>query len=116
MPKTVAKIGTKQSTDETLRRLLSDAIGRSDKSRVQIAEMLSLHTGLRISKRMLDDWTAESKKGSRLPAAVIAGLSAVLHDDCLQRFLLSERQRRLLAVGEYMERVAVEIAGLPPRK
>ncbi len=100
MPKTTEKIGTRPVADEILRALLTKAIKRSPKSRVQIAEAVSLHSGHAISKRMLDDWTAESKKRARLPAAFIEALCEVLADDSLQRAIMGKRLCQLVRLGE----------------
>jgi len=73
--------------------------------RTEIAEELTLHVGQPTSKRMLDDWTAESKKRARLPACYVEALCEITNDDRLQRHLLSERLRELLRLGESAEKV-----------
>jgi hypothetical protein len=100
IPKMPAEIGTDEPRDDVLRTLLSDALNRSSKTHAQIAEELTLHAGQRISKHMLDDWTAESKKRARFPAALIEPLCAVLLDDRLQRHVMGPRLRELVQLGE----------------
>lgn len=99
------KIGTRSLPDEALRNLVTRIIKDSGMSRTEIAEELSLRVGQPISKRMLDDWTAESKKRARLPACYVQALCEITNDSRLQRHLLSERLRELLCLGESAEKV-----------
>jgi len=94
------EIGKQEAPDSALRRLLTASIKRSRKTHAEIAAEMTLHTGQRISKRMVDDWTAESKKPARFPAAFIVAFCEVTGDDRLQRFLMSPRHRELLELGE----------------
>jgi hypothetical protein len=105
MPNFEAKIGKAQTPDSALRELLSHLLRQSSKSRAQIAEEVSVHVGQRISKDMLDDWTAESKKPARFPAFLIPAFCEITGSDELQRHLLSERLRRVLSVGESVEKL-----------
>lgn len=112
IPNFEAKIGTQRNADAALRRLLTDLLKQSSKSRAQVAEEISVHAGQRISKRMLDDWMAESKKPARFPACLVQAFCEVTGNDQLQRYLLSERMRQLLSVGESVE----NLIGLDRRK
>jgi hypothetical protein len=103
MPNFDPKIGTQKNPDAALRELLTTLLRQSAKSRAQIAEGISVHVGQRISKRMLDDWTAESKKPARFPSCFVQAFCEVTENDQLQRHLLSERLQRLLSVGETVE-------------
>jgi hypothetical protein len=105
IPKMKQKIGTTSPPDEALRNLVTRIIKDSGMSRTEIAEELSLRVGQPISKRMLDDWTAESKKRARLPACYVQALCEITKDSRLQRQLLSERLRELLSLGESAEKV-----------
>jgi hypothetical protein len=100
IPKSDEEIGRGDTKDAVIRRLLADAIKGSAKRRPQIAQEMSLRVGQRISKRMLDDWTAESKKPAKFPAAFVGAFCEVVHDDALQRHILGGRLRRLLELGE----------------
>lgn len=71
IPKMAPKIGTNELPDDLLRLLVTSVIKTSKLSREQIAQRLSLHVGQPISKRMLDDWTAGSKKPARFPACFV---------------------------------------------
>lgn len=104
MPNFEAKIGKEKSPDGALRELVTALLKQCpNKKRPQIAGEMSLHAGQQISKRMLDDWTAESKKPARFPACFVQAFCEVTQDDRLQRHLLSERLRRLLSLGESVE-------------
>jgi hypothetical protein len=105
MPNREPKIGTQKTPDSALRKLLSNLINQSSKSRAQIAEEISVHAGQRISKRMLDDWTAESKKPARFPAFLIPIICEVTGDDRLQRWVIGKRLSKLLEFGELSEEV-----------
>lgn len=103
MPKPEENIGTARdatASDGDLRALLTQAIRRCSKSRQQIADELSVLLGQRITVYMLNDFTSESKKPARFPACFIAPLCEVIGSDELQRFVLSERLRRLLDFAE----------------
>jgi hypothetical protein len=103
MPKMPEKIGTSRCSDTPVRNLITEVIKRSGMKRLAIAEKLSLHVGQPISKRMLDDWTAESKKRARFPACFVQAFCEITNSDQLQRHLLSDRLRRLLSLGESVE-------------
>jgi hypothetical protein len=109
IPNPEGKIGTHQSLDSALRGLLTNLLAqyskRSNKSREQIAEEMSVHTGLRISKRMLNDWTAESKKPARFPAFLIESFCEVTGDDRLQRWAVGKRLGAFLELGELCARI-----------
>lgn len=101
MPKSEQEIGT--DLDIQLRRLLTVLIRKSPKSREQIAEEMSVHAGISISKHMLDDWTAERRevsRRSRFPAFLIQSFCEVTGSDQLQRWAVGPRLRRLLEFGE----------------
>lgn len=97
IPKMAEQIGI---PDTPLRELLARLIKRSGKKHPQIAREMSLHTGGRISKRMVDDWLAPSKKGARFPAVAVEAFCEAVGNDELQRHIMGERLRRALAVGE----------------
>jgi hypothetical protein len=64
------------------------AAGRSGKDRVQIAQELSTHLGRNVTERMLDDFVAPSKGGSRFPAAWVAAFCEVTGDNTLLGLLV----------------------------
>jgi|GEM_PF-1534570 hypothetical protein len=96
IPDSAEKIGRPKSPDSELRELLAALIKRCSKSRAQIAEQMSVHAGQPISKRMLDDWTAESKKAARFPAAFIEAFCEAVGNDDLQCFVMGERLRTIV--------------------
>lgn len=53
--------------DADVRLLMTNAIAKSGKSRVEIAAEMSESTGAEITKAMLDAWTAGSKARWRFP-------------------------------------------------
>jgi hypothetical protein len=64
----------------TIRAILVDAIKLSNKSRIQIAEEMSLLVGRKITERMLNGFTAESKKDCRWPAELDRAFCEVTGD------------------------------------
>jgi hypothetical protein len=86
--------------DAALRRLLTEIIRASSKKRAQIAEEMSALLGQHVSEYMLHDFSAPSKRPARFPAAFIEAFCEVLGDDRLQRFLMGERLRKLVALAE----------------
>ncbi len=102
MPSPQEKIGLQ---DSKLRKLLSKLIKQSAKKRCQIAEEMSTFSGLRISERMLNDWTSEYHKSARFPAALIVPFCQAIGNDELQRYLVGERLRELIDLGEEAERL-----------
>jgi hypothetical protein len=115
MPNLEEKIGTGCLPDDVLRNLVTVLIRQSNLSRDAIAEKLSLLVAQPISKRMLDDWTAGSKKRARFPACFVQGFCEVVGNDRLQRHLLSDRLRDLLSLGESMERLIAPRRKRPKR-
>jgi hypothetical protein len=83
------------------RALLRSASKGSGKSRSQIAEEMSKTLDRRITRSMIDDFTAESKSPVRFPAAWVPTWCCVVGDDRLQRSLLDRRLRNLLELGEH---------------
>jgi hypothetical protein len=77
------------------------------KSREEIAEELSARTGQRVTVAMLNDYSAESKKPARFPACFLQAFSEIVGSDALQLFVLSDRQRHLLELGEQAERLVL---------
>jgi hypothetical protein len=61
---------------------------------------MSLHAAQPISERMLNDWTAESKKPARFPAIFIKAFCDVTGSDELQRFFMSPRDLKLVEFAE----------------
>lgn len=72
------------------------------KTRDDIAREISDFTGQRVTKRMLDDWSAESKAHVSFPARFVKPLCAVTGDDSLQRQLLSDEMRADLERGQFV--------------
>lgn len=87
--------------DSAIRKTLSRAITAcSCKSRADIAAELSAETGTQISVRMLDQFTAESRRPYRFPAAWVIPFCRITGDDALQRLLLGRSLSRALELGE----------------
>jgi hypothetical protein len=100
MPKFTEEIGIQQPVDSALRKLVTASIKRSGKGRLQIAAEMTLQIGTRITKRMVNDWTAESKKPARFPAAFVVAFCEATGRDELQRYLLGARLRELVELGD----------------
>ncbi len=104
MPSLPEKTGTPREQlcdpDSELRRLVTEMIRRCPKKRLQIAEELSAKLGHRVTEHMLNDFTSEGKKPARFPAYFIAPLCEIVGNDELQRFVMSERLRKLVDFAE----------------
>jgi hypothetical protein len=85
-------------SDLQFRELLASVL--EGKDRDQIARELSKRIGRVISLATLNDYTARTHTAARFPAAYVPHLCAVLNDDRLQLWLLSDRHRAVLALGE----------------
>lgn len=95
------KIVTQPDPEGALRELLTHLIHHCSKSRLQIAEEMSVRASLPITKLMLDNWTALSKKGTRFPASLITVFCEVIGCDDLQRWAAGPRLRKLIQFGEW---------------
>jgi hypothetical protein len=89
-----------EDEDRELRRAISEALRRSPKSRVQIADELSARLGRRITRHMIDDFTSECKKQARFPLAFSAALCEILDDDSIAVLALRPRARKLLELAK----------------
>lgn len=89
-----------QSRDANIRRLLTEGIRHSGKSREQVADDMSQVLGQEITARMLYAYTAESKAGHRLPLIFVPAFCQVVGDDQLEIMLLGTRRRQLLAFAD----------------
>jgi hypothetical protein len=49
---------------------------------------------------MLDDWTAESRRGTRFPASLIQTFCEVIGSDQLERWAMGPRLRKLVEFAE----------------
>ena len=87
-------------SDKALRLLLARVISSSPRSREQIADELSERLGHRVTKYMLDGFTSEGKGKPRFPAAWVQAFCQVVADDRLQRFIMGQRLRDLVRLGE----------------
>jgi hypothetical protein len=96
--------------ESRVRRLLADTMKRSGKGYEQIAREMSEALGLSsdrpIDKGVLADCVRCRRKGRRVRflAAWVPAFCEVTGSDELQRHLLSERLRGLLAAGESVEK------------
>ena len=106
MPITETNIGITRDPDATLRQLLKNLVRRCSKSRAVIADDMMVQVGRKISERMLDDWIGPSKKPARFPAAFIEAFCEAVGNDALQRYVMSERLRDLVDLGERIRSMA----------
>lgn len=83
-----------------VRTLVNTALDRSGLSRAEVADELTKQVGERVTEAMLNDWSSQSKRRLRFPAAFIPALCQITGTDELARFLLIPRLRRLLSLGE----------------
>jgi hypothetical protein len=99
MPTMSQKIGLQ---DSELRQLLSFLIKQSKLSRELIADEMNESLGVKnvISRRMLDDWTAECHKSARFPAFFINAFCDAIGNDRLQRWAAGPRLHKLVELAE----------------
>ncbi len=101
MPKQQENLGT--SPDAELRRLLSEAIKRSGKKRLQIAEEMSADLpGFRVTEPMLNDFTSLRKSAARFPASFVKAFCKAVGCTALQTWLLDDESLRLIQVGRHV--------------
>ena len=92
--------GTAQPPDSALRQLLTDAIKRSGKKRLQIAQEMSPLVGVQVSTYMLNDFTSQKKAAARFPAAFVKAFCVVVGSSSIQTLLYDEQTVALMALGE----------------
>lgn len=100
--------------DAVLRKMLSRIIRRCPLRRPEICEALSGRVGVTVTPFMLDCYPSSSKK-HRFPAAFIEAFCEVIGDDGLQRPVMGQRLRQLVALGESqleMERLRADLLKL----
>lgn len=87
--------------DKAIRSVLSKAMRACPlKTRETIATELSEQTGTRITLHMLNEFTADSRRQYRFPAAWVVPFCRITGDDSLQRLLLSPELAEILRIGE----------------
>ena len=87
-----------------LRIALCEGIDASPHDRYEIARRMSELTGKKITKAMLDAFTAESKSQHRFPFEFAAAFEAACGDGCsiLQNLLARKRGCAVLSVDELL--------------
>ena len=85
--------------ETTVRSVLKTLLPR--KRRVELAAALTEVMGRQITKMMIDSWTAESKCQPRLPLSLAKALSQLIRDKSLTRYLNTEEELTLIAIGEH---------------
>jgi hypothetical protein len=88
------------ATEALIRRTLSEAIRDCPKSRERIAEELSALVKSPVTARSLDNYTAESRPGYRLPAVWVIPFCRVVGNYSLLRAVLGSHISRVLSLGE----------------
>lgn len=83
-----------------VRRALKQLIPRE--KRTEIAVALTSLMGRKITKSMLDNFTAEGKCQPRLPLSIAKALCHLLPDPSLRRYLNSEEDLTLIEIGQHM--------------
>lgn len=109
--------------DSLLRSTLRRLLRFSTKSRSDIAQELGKRLGRNVSVHMLHKWAAEGNTCWRIPADAIPALSEILHDDTLQRQLLSKEIKAALEVGEWaiesrwiLEEIRMEVGKMASKR
>jgi hypothetical protein len=83
-----------------VRRALKRLIPRE--KRAEIAAALTSLMGRKITKSMLDNFTAEGKCQPRMPLSIAKALCHLIPDPLLRRYLNSEEDLTLIEIGEHM--------------
>jgi hypothetical protein len=87
--------------DHAARTIISKVIREHPaKKRLQIAEEMSILTGQRITERMLDSWTAESKELHRFPLAFVAAFCQVTNNFDLLSLVTRKAGVRLMRADQ----------------
>jgi hypothetical protein len=86
--------------DRELRRIIAEAIHRSSKKRLQIAEELTAMLHMRITENMLNDFTSLNKRNVRFPLLFSAPLCEILNDDSIELFAVRPRIVQLVRFAE----------------
>jgi hypothetical protein len=71
--------------------------------RTEVARQLGERVGFPVTRIMVDGWTRDSGKRSRIPAEVAPALAEIIGCPELVHLLLSQEQRRWLKIGELVE-------------
>ena len=85
--------------DVPLRAAISDALKHAGQDRWAVADEMGRLTGRKISKYMLDAYTAESRSGHNFPFRYAAAFEATTGSYCLTNLLAKARGCKVL-VGE----------------
>jgi hypothetical protein len=88
--------------DQAVRGALGAAMKQTDRSRAQIADDISRLTGQKVTLRMLDDFTAESKSGYRFPAAWLAAFCVATRDSRVLQVIVEKCGYRVITPEEAM--------------
>lgn len=73
--------------DTILREMVSSSLKNTTRSRLEVAAEMSKLIDEKITKTTLDTYSAESKKGHRLPAAYLVAFSHAVQDKSILRFI-----------------------------
>lgn len=92
-----------QIKDKEIRECLRRILRASPKSRQHIADELTKAVGRNVSLECLNKWASEAESARHLPADCILPLSEILGDDSLQRLILTEKMKRCLRLGEWLD-------------
>ena len=85
---------------------LREALRERGTKRPQVAErMTELLGGHRVTVDMLNRWASEAYDRLKFPLCYLDALSEATGSEALRSFCLSERQRRLIRLGENAESI-----------
>lgn len=101
MGATARAIDTRGSfNDNPLRNVLSESIRRSNLSRAEIADRMTLLVGQPITLNVLNNWIAPGREVSRMPACFVPAFVQVTRSDLILRFLMGRELATVLKLGE----------------
>jgi hypothetical protein len=88
-------------SESKLHEIVGEALKQSSrfKTREQIAQDLSQLTGLRITKRRIDDWACGSKGHIHIPAIAVEPLARITGTPSLEMAVVGEYVRELAMFG-----------------
>lgn len=95
-----ASLPGSMSDGARIRAVLVDSIRTSSKSRQQIADEMTVLAGSRVTERMLNGYTAESRSEYRWPAELTRAFCAATNDDRLLTILPELAGLRVITAAE----------------
>ena len=112
----ISHTGDRFITEASLHELVGQALKDTRRPRKEIAAQLAALTGRRITKRMVDDWSAPGKSHVNFPAGLVKPLAIVTGNYSVVLAVLPLETDEALQIGEWfleskwaLERLGVKL-------